>query len=330
MASLAVLGATSWGLTLAALLERNGHSVTLLVRSPAEAANVREVRGIERLAEVRLGPAALVQPSSVAADVEGLVVAVPSQSLRSAVEGCVVPRHIPVLSAAKGLERSTHMRMTEVLAACGWGTNLTAALSGPNLAHEVARGLPAAAVVASGSGDVAGFWQHAFSGAAFRVYTSVDTVGVELGGSMKNVIAIAAGAARGLRFGDNTVATIMTRGLAEMTRLGVSLGADAMTFQGLAGVGDLAATCFSEQSRNARFGSLLAQGLSAQAALEAIGESVEGAGTAAVAVELAAQRGVELPIATQVAAVVAGERTVAEAMAQLLTRRLTGEAGPRG
>lgn len=329
MATFGVLGATSWGLTLASLLERNGHRVVVLVRTPEEAARVGAERGIERLPEVRLSDVATVQPVDAPVSVECLVVAVPSQSLRGSVRACAVAREVPVVSAAKGLERGTHLRMTEVLRECGWADTQTAALSGPNLAHEVARGLPAAAVVAGASAEVAALWQSALSGPMFRVYSSQDTVGVELCGALKNVVAIAAGAAWGLQFGANTVASIMTRGLAEMTRLGVAAGAEPMTFQGLAGVGDLAATCFSPLSRNRRFGELLAAGSSADEARAQIGESVEGAETARVAVELARAHGVELPIAEQVAAVVAGERTVTEAMAQLLTRRLTGEAASR-
>jgi glycerol-3-phosphate dehydrogenase (NAD(P)+) len=329
MATLGVLGATSWGITLASLLERNSHRVVVLVRSAEEAESVGAVRGIARLPEVRLSVSARVLHAAEPVAIEGLIVAVPSQSLRTTVEAGTIARDVPVLSAAKGLERGTNLRMTEVLAECGWAPALTAAISGPNLAHEIAKGLPAAAVVASESTEISSFWQGALAGPMFRVYTSEDTVGVELAGALKNVIAIAAGAAHGLNFGDNTVAAIMTRGLAEMTRLGVALGADPLTFQGLAGVGDLAATCFSKLSRNSRFGSHLASGLSASEALVAIGESVEGADTAPVAVSLGARHSVELPIAAQVAAVVAGERTVAEAMAQLLTRRLTGEAGSR-
>lgn len=328
MATFAVLGATSWGVTLAALLERNGHTVRLLVRTRSEAEDVNALRGIARVPELRLGSLVEAHVMGAPFAAEGIIIAVPSQRLRAAAEACTCPRDIPVLSAAKGLEHGSHLRMTQVLEACGWSASDCAALSGPNLAHEIARGLPAAAVVAS-SGPAAELWQHALAGPMFRVYTSGDTVGIELAGALKNVTAIAAGAAWGLNFGANTVASIMTRGLAEMTRLGAALGADPLTFQGLAGVGDLAATCFSPLSRNRRFGELLAQGLAPQRAFESIGESVEGAATAAVALELARSVDVELPIAAEVAAVVSGERNVAEAMGRLLTRPLKGEATSR-
>ncbi|KAA0238140.1 NAD(P)H-dependent glycerol-3-phosphate dehydrogenase [bacterium] len=241
-----------------------------------------------------------------------------------------ISRSVPVLSAAKGLEHGSRARMSEVFAACGWSPRLGAALSGPNLAHEVARGLPAAAVVACPEETLARRWQEALSGSRFRVYRSTDVVGVEVAGALKNVIAIAAGAAAGLGFGANTMATILTRGLAEMTRLGVALGADPLTFQGLAGVGDLAATCFSPLSRNRRLGELVAGGLSPSAAQDEIGEVVEGISTAPVAVDLGRAHGVELPIAEQVAEALAGRVSVLGALAELLGRSLKPEASGRG
>lgn len=327
MARYLVLGATSWGVTLAGLLERSGHDVVVLTRSGAEAAALDSLRGLERLPELHLGSrvTAVSAPWS-GPPLDGIVAAVPAQSLRSTLEGSGLPRDVPIVSAAKGIELDTASRMSEVLTALGWSAEHVAVLSGPNLAHEVARGLPAAAVAASIAPTTAGLWQRALSGAAFRVYTSDDVVGVELGGALKNVIAIAAGAAWGLGFGANTVATIMTRGLAEMTRLGVACGASPLTFQGLAGVGDLAATCFSPLSRNRRFGEILAGGASPAEARATIGETVEGAATAEVALALAARVGVELPIAAEVAAVVRGEATIARAMRDLLSRPLKGEA----
>jgi glycerol-3-phosphate dehydrogenase (NAD(P)+) len=169
-------------------------------------------------------------------------------------------------------------------------------------------------------------WQQALSGGTFRAYRSTDVVGVEVAGALKNVIAIAAGAAAGLDFGTNTMATILTRGLAEMTRLGTALGGDPLTFQGLAGVGDLAASCFSPLSRNRRLGELIAKGHSPKDALADIGEVVEGAATAPAAVELGMANRVELPIAAQVAAALEGRITVMGAMAELLGRTLKPEA----
>lgn len=326
MPDFVVCGATSWGVTLAAVLSLNHDRVVLLTRSSAEAEILRARRGIERLPEVSLNSRVKVvaEPPPPQA-VQGVVFAVPAQSLRAAASRFVGYQDITVLSAAKGIELSTGERMSEVLAE-RWPIQRIACLSGPNLAHEVGRGLPAAAVVASAGPETAAAWQQALATPSFRVYTSSDVVGVELGGALKNVVAIAAGAAVGLNLGANAVAAIVTRGLAEITRLGLALGADAATFSGLAGVGDLTVTCFSPLSRNHRLGELLAAGLAPDAALARIGEAVEGAATAGVAAELATRAGVELPIVREVAAVLAGKRGVAEAMALLLTRPLGPES----
>lgn len=331
MASFAVVGATSWGVTLTWLLARNGHDITLVTRDRDEEQRVARRRGIERLPEVVLSEQVTVLHASAAAgSPDGIVLAAPARALRQSLLATGFG-HVPVLSAAKGMEPGTNRLMSEVIEAAGWPGELVSVLSGPNLAHEVARGLPAAGVVASADSAAASAWQRALSGGAFRAYASDDVIGVELGGAFKNVIAIAAGAAWGLEFGANAVATIMTRGLAEMTRLGIALGARPLTFQGLAGVGDLAATCYSPLSRNRRLGELLAHGRSAAEAIATIGEVAEGANTAPVAVALAKGYGVELPIAEQVAAVLEGRRRVPEAMAELLNRPLTSEAsGFRG
>lgn len=328
MGNYAVLGATSWGLTLASLLERNAHAVSVLVRSEAEATVVAERRGIARLPEVRLGPTVAVRPAGAAPPgLDGLVLAVPLQSLRTSLQSCPTLIAIPVLSAAKGIERGTALRASEVIAEAGWTRRLVSVLSGPNLAHEIVRGMPAAAVVAANEDAQARLWQTALSHGAFRCYSSRDVLGVELAGALKNVIAIAAGAAWGLNFGANAVAAILTRGLAEISRLGLALGAELATFEGLAGVGNLAATCFSPQSRNRRLGELLAQGRTPGEAMAEIGEVVEGAATAPVALTLAARAGIELPIAAAVAAVVEGRWTVVDAMRELLLRPLKAESG---
>lgn len=334
MSAYAVLGATSWGVTLAALLERAGSDVILVVRSELEAHAVRAAGGLERLGAGRvLGPRVHVHPAPLtpghAASLAGALVAVPSHAVRESVLASGLPATVPVVSATKGLDLETSSRMTALLAALGFDPARTGALSGPNLAHEIIRGLPAAAVVAVPDPDLGLAWQHALSHGAFRVYASTDVVGVELAGALKNVIAIAAGAAWGLGFGANAVAAIMTRGLAEMTRLGLALGAELATFNGLAGVGDLAATCFSPLSRNRRFGELLAAGRSPAEAAAEIGETVEGARTAPVALRMAAAAGVELPITAEVAAVIGGARTVPEAMLRLLGRPLAREELPR-
>lgn len=325
MPRFAVLGATSWGLTLAWLLAQNGHRVTVLTRTSEEAAALATTRSSVRLPSLVLPDSVVVTSASEPAAVDGVVVAAPAQHVRATVSSAAIDRSIPVLSAAKGLETHSGLRMTEVLCSLGWREELTAVLSGPNLAAEIARSLPAAAVVASRAVDNAVMWQRALATPFYRVYRSNDVVGVELGGALKNVVAIAAGAAAGLETGANAVAAIMTRGLAEMTRLGVALGADPLTFQGLAGVGDLAATCFSPLSRNRRLGELLARGYDLERALDVIGEAVEGVATAPVALAKARALGIEVPVTEQVAAVLAGRSSVGEAMAALLSRPLTDE-----
>jgi glycerol-3-phosphate dehydrogenase (NAD(P)+) len=327
MGNFAVLGATSWGTTLASLLHRAGNTVTIITRTAEEAEALNASRGLPRLPEVTFPESVRFVPPPIPAGLDGVVLGVPAQSMRRTIEASGLSRDVPVLSAAKGIEHATGMLMSELLADLGWPGSNIAAVSGPNLAREIARGLPATAVVASTAQPVAGMWQQALAGATFRVYTSTDLVGVEFAGAYKNVIAIASGAAWGLQFGANTVSSIMTRGLAEMGRLGAALGADPMTFLGLAGVGDLSATCFSPLSRNRRFGELLAQGQDVATARKSIGEAIEGAATAPVALQLAAKYGVELPLCAEVAAVVAGEKSVPAAMAGLLSRPLRTEAG---
>ena len=325
-----VVGATSWGVTIAWLLRNNGYEVELCVRHDGERESVRAAGGLARLPEVQLDPAVVLStPANVTRQPAGVVVAVPAQSVRPTLAALPIDRSVPILSAAKGIEHGTYRLMSEVIEDCGWASRRIAALSGPNLAHEIVRWLPAAAVVASLDSDEATAWQQALSSSTFRVYSSADVRGVEVAGAIKNVIAIAAGAAVGLGLGANTIAAIVTRGLAEMTRLGTALGADPLTFLGLAGIGDLSATCYSPLSRNRRLGELLAAGLNAADALAEIGEAVEGAATAPVAVELGRRRGIELPIAEQVTAVLEGRTTVREAMAALLGRPPTSEAEPR-
>ena len=326
MGHFAILGATSWGVTLAWLLHSNNHQVTVLTRDDGEAARLRSERGLSRLPEVTLSADVAWVPMAQPPLCDGYVLAVPAQRLADSL-GPALDRAVPVLSAAKGIELERQLRMSQVIEHAGWVPGSITVLSGPNLAHEVVRGLPAAAVVASTADLECERWQTTLANPRFRVYRSHDVVGVEIAGALKNVIAIAAGASVALGLGANTVATIMTRGLAEMTRLGVALGADPLTFQGLAGIGDLAATCYSPLSRNHRLGELLASGKSPAEAAATVGEAVEGAATAPVALALAQRAGVDMPMTEQIAAVLAGEITVQEAMLRLLSRRLTAESG---
>ena len=325
MPAFSVAGATSWGVTLANILAQGGAEVTILARTADEAAAVARGRGLARLPGFELPATVHVRPIDDAPAADGIVVAVPAQSFRATAEHPVLSRDVPVLTAAKGIEHGSLLRMSEVLAECGWPAPRISALSGPNLAREIVAGLPAASTVASTGEAEAEMWQRALSTSRFRVYRSADLVGVELGGALKNVVAIAAGVAAGLGLGANALASLTTRGLAEITRLAVAEGASESTLLGLAGVGDLMATCYSPLSRNHRFGERLAAGDTSAQAMAAAGGVVEGAATAPVALALATRNGLDLPIAEQVNAVISGESSVTEALEALLSRDLRAE-----
>ncbi len=313
-------------MTIANLLAQGDHDVNLLTRTSAEAATIDRDRGLDRLPGFELPAAVRVVPIDAAPPTpDGIVVAVPSQAFRATVEHPALARDVPVLTAAKGIEHGSLLRMSEVLAACGWPAERISALSGPNLAREIVAGLPAASTVASARESEAEMWQRALSTSRFRVYRSADVVGVELGGALKNVVAIAAGVGAGLGLGANALASLTTRGLAEITRLAVAEGAAAATLLGLAGVGDLMATCYSPLSRNHRYGERLAAGDTPAQALAAAGGVVEGAATAPVALALAARRGIDMPIAEQVNTVITGERSVSDSLEALLSRDLRAE-----
>jgi glycerol-3-phosphate dehydrogenase (NAD(P)+) len=318
----AVVGATAWGTTLAVLLARNGLAVTLLTRNEAEAAGLQTARmNPRRLPGVAFPDAlrASGRPADLAA-CELVCFAVPAQTLAAnaqAVAPCVAAG-ATLLTAAKGIELETGRRMSELLRAALPGRPV-AALSGPNLSREVAAGLPGTTVIASRDAPLEAL-RAAFHHATFRVYTSEDIVGVEFGGALKNVIAIAAGIVDALGYGDNAKAAIVTRGLAEMTRLAVAGGADPLTLQGLAGVGDLIATSYSPLSRNRRLGELLGRGQTLQQALHAIGETAEGAATTPAALRLARSLRVELPIAEELHAIMFAGRSPQDAVAALLQR----------
>ena len=323
----AVVGTTAWGTTLAILLGRNGIPTTLVARSTEEATRLEAAR--EHAS--RLPGAAFPDALHVASGADALTgadlvcVAVPSASMRANLEAIstAVPAGATVLSATKGIEVDTGLRMSELIASALPERPL-AVLSGPNLSREVAAGLPSTTVIASASADLE--WVRAcFHSAVFRVYTSTDMVGVELGGALKNIVAIAAGGVDALRYGDNAKAALITRGLAEITRLGVASGADPLTFQGLAGVGDAIATSYSPLSRNRRLGELLGGGASLEAALAAIGETAEGARTIPAALLLASRLGVELPITQALHAMLYEGLGARAAVEVLLGRQPTAE-----
>lgn len=317
----AVIGATGWGVTIAILLARNGVSVTLLARTDEEAARLRSTGAHARLPDVAFPPGLAVSADpAVLEDADLICFVVPSQTMaeNASEVAAHVPPATPLLSGSKGIESESGRRMTEVLAALLPGRPL-AALSGPNLSREIAPGLPGATVIASADPSLEAI-RSAFHSASFRAYTSGDVVGVEFGGALKNIIAIAAGMADAFGFGDNAKAALIARGLAEISRLGVAAGADPLTFQGLAGIGDLMATSYSPLSRNRRLGELIGGGASRDEALTTIGETVEGVSTTPAALRLAARLGVELPIADALQAILDGKMSPQEAMVALLGR----------
>lgn len=256
-----------------------------------------------------------------------IVSAVPCQFVRGVWERLKphVPAGVPIVSITKGIEKKTLLRPTQILLEVVGDANPLAALSGPNIADEVIRKLPAAATVACADAELARAIQEAFNTPYFRVYTNEDHLGVELAGAMKNVIAIAAGILDGIGAGDNAKAGLVTRGLAEIQRLGVALGANEKTFDGLSGLGDLFTTCVSPKGRNRSFGERIGKGATVDEAIHATNSVVEGVPTCESIVKLARQHNVEMPITEAVHSVIKGEKNVQEAITELMTRELKAE-----
>ncbi|GAB2708339.1 NAD(P)H-dependent glycerol-3-phosphate dehydrogenase [Nocardia thraciensis] len=325
------MGAGSWGTAFAKVLNDAGTEVTVWARR-TEVAKVlaAEHRNPSYLPDVELPGISATDDFRVALDgADTVVLAVPSQSLRANLEVWkdAIGADATLLSLAKGIETGTLLRMSEVIAAVtGAGTGRIAVLSGPNLAREIAAQQPAASVVACTDAARAEAVQHACATGYFRPYTNTDVVGCEIGGASKNVIALACGIAAGLGLGDNSIASLITRGLAEIIRLGVALGANPVTLAGLAGIGDLVATCTSPLSRNRSFGYVLGEGGSMQAAQEAThGQVAEGVKSCTSIRALAERQGVEMPLTTAVHRVCHEGLSVAEAVGQLLGRRMKPE-----
>lgn len=333
---IAVLGAGSWGTTFALVLARAGQDVTLWARREDV---VREITD-HRRNSAYLGDRELPERITATSDVrraldgaDGIVLAVPAQTLRANLEqwrDALGREHrlpdVPVLSLIKGIERGTDARISQVVAdAGGVDPRRIAVLSGPNLSAEIAAGEPCASVVAAAETDLAHEIAHWCAGPAFRAYTSTDVIGVEIAGAVKNVIALAVGAAAGLGLGDNTRASLITRGLAEITRLGVAAGAEPATFAGLAGMGDLVATCASPLSRNHRLGRALGEGLDVAAATERVGQTAEGVPTARAVAEIADRLGIDMPITRSVVDIVDRGRDIREATTALLSRSVRPE-----
>jgi glycerol-3-phosphate dehydrogenase (NAD(P)+) len=314
----AVVGAGSWGTAFSRVLLDRGHGVVLACHTPEQARAVAETGHNARyLPGVDLRDATAVPLDETPADVDALVVAVPSRFFAEVVRD--LPPGVPVLSLTKGLDPATGDRLSTQV-----GERAVAVLSGPNIAEEIAQGLPTAAVIASEDGYFAGQLQHALNSTAFRAYVNPDVAGVELCAAAKNVIALAAGGVDGLDLGDNSKAALITRGLAEMARLGEACGARPETFSGLAGMGDLIVTCWSRHGRNRHAGELIAQGMSPDEAAAAIGQTVEGLTTAPVLQGLSRRLNVELPITDGVCAVLSGH-SLTELVSRLMRRQPTEE-----
>lgn len=328
----AVVGAGAWGTALAILLCKNGHDTTLWCRSEARAAEIRDTRVNPRLPKVEL-PRQLhicADPSCVA-DCQMVVIASPSFPIRQ-VLAAIAPYLKPdtlLVSVTKGIEDGTLLRMSQVVSQETGHENVVA-LTGPCHAEEVAVGIPSGCLAACGDKGCAELVQDAFMSDTFRVYTSPDVVGAELGGALKNVIALCAGVVAGLGFGDNTKAMLMTRGLTEMARLGVSLGAQKSTLAGLSGIGDLIVTCTSQHSRNNRAGMLIGQGCTPRQAMEQVGAVVEGYYASKSAWELCQKQNVEMPIIHAAYQVLYEGANPRQAVSSLLLRQRRAESEDAG
>jgi len=319
-----IIGAGSFGTALAMILAKKGHEVTVWARDFIQVNQMIKTReNSHYLPGVKL-PETIEFTSELgeaAADKEYLVFAVPAQSFRGVFEKAVqyFDSSVPVINVAKGIEKGTLMRLSEVAKKIMPEVRYIA-LSGPSHAEEVAREMPTTVVVAGYDHDLAVDVQNLFNTERFRVYTNEDLLGVELGGALKNIIALGAGISDGMGFGDNAKAAMMTRGITEMTRLGYALGADMATFSGLAGIGDLIVTCTSMHSRNRRCGILIGQGMEPDKAIEEIGMVVEGISTAEAAFSLAKMCKVEMPITECIYKVIHGELRADDALGFLMGR----------
>lgn len=339
-ATIAVIGSGAWGTTLAALAAGNGHAARLLFRSADEAETVRRERRHPRAMPGLTLPPGVTPVTEIAEAVRGVdlvILAVPSQAMRDAVRRLAPAlAAAPVLSVSKGIEIASLQRMSQVIAeelrAFGGraASAPVAVLSGPNLSAEIAVGRPALAVVASADPAAARTASDLLRRPAFRTYTSDDVVGVELGGALKNVYAIGAGIGAGMAVGDNARAAYITRAIAEMTRLGIAAGADPATFPGIAGLGDLIATCSSEASRNHRLGRELAAGRTLDDALASLHHVAEGVTTTVAVRHLSRRLGVGMPIAEQMHRVLFEGLPAHEAVLELMGREPRDERSSSG
>ena len=322
----AVLGAGSWGTTFAQVLCDAGTPATVWARRPDIASAINELHENPRYFPGLTLPPTLTATTDIGAALDGadlVVLSVPAQTLRENLNtwAPLIPDQALLVSLMKGIELGTHKRMSEVvLDVLGVPQSRVAVVSGPNLAREIAQRQFAASVVACSDELSAQLLQRACHTDYFRPYWNIDVIGCELGGTVKNIIALAVGISVALGLGDNTKATLITRGLAEMARLGEAMGADPRTFAGLTGMGDLVATCSSPLSRNRRFGEYLGQGLSVAEAREMTRQTAEGVTSYAPVLELARKYGVEMPITEVVGAVISGRLSVGDAGIVLMSR----------
>ncbi|WP_301925178.1 NAD(P)H-dependent glycerol-3-phosphate dehydrogenase [Corynebacterium glaucum] len=332
MVNVAVMGAGSWGTTLAKVFADGGNAVQLWARREELADTMATTReNPDYLADIELPEA--ITPTSDAhqalAGADIAIFAVPSQTMRENLTDWtpLLRSDTTLLSISKGIETGTHMRMSEIIAeVTGADPSRIAVLSGPNLAREIAEEQPAATVIACEDENRAKLVQAACATNYLRPYTNTDVIGCEIGGATKNVIALACGMAAGQGLGENTLATLITRGLAEITRLGLSLGADARTFAGLAGMGDLVATCSSPLSRNRTFGAALGAGATMEEAKASTkGQVAEGVTSSRSIFQLAESQGVDMPITAAVHAVCHGDFKVSDTVAALMGRSKKAE-----
>ena len=324
MSKVGVVGAGSWGTALALVLEKNGHQVTLWSSREAKAKELHEFReNKDKLPGVKIPENIEITAELELAvkDKELVVLGVPSLYIRSTAAKMApfVTDGQIIVNVSKGIEESTLYTMTDIISEEIPNADV-AVLSGPSHAEEVSRNIPTTVVAGAKSRRTAETIQNIFMNESFRVYTSPDMLGIEVGGALKNVIALAAGVCDGLGFGDNTKAALITRGIVEMSRLGVAMGGYQETFGGLAGMGDLIVTCASKHSRNRKAGYLIGQGYSMQEAMDEVKMVVEGVHSAKAALKLADKYYVRMPIIEQVNAVLFGEKAVTEAVRDLMIR----------
>jgi glycerol-3-phosphate dehydrogenase (NAD(P)+) len=336
MPKAAIVGTTSWGVTLGITMARRGLKISLLARTEKEAVDLQKT-GLRSsgfpINEISPNLSVTNDPREALADAKAVILAVPSQTMRQNLQPLknYLTGSMIVASAAKGIEIGTRLRMSQVISQeiqPRLHRNICV-ISGPNLSREILMGLPAATIVAAEDGDVSRNMQKLLTTPNLCVYTHTDVIGVELGGALKNIIALGAGMADGLGYGDNAKATFMTRGLTEISALGVALGANPLTFSGLAGLGDLIATCSSTLSRNHYLGVELTKGRTAEEIISTMDGIAEGVSTTRVAWELAQEKGLEMPITEKIYRVLYEGLSPREASLELMNAQVTHELSGR-